>query len=94
MENHANIIGNLDEKKYNVSKSSLKNKEDHVKHRSKSKLNWRWQPDILITTSDSDRWKKGAHEQINQGLKKWIFFFVFFSKIVVYTHLTTFYFFL
>lgn len=80
MENHANIIGNLDEKKYNVSKSSLKNKEDHVKHRSKSKLNWRWQPDILITTSDSDRWKKGAHERINQGLKKWIIFLCFSLK--------------
>lgn len=38
--NNANIIGNSDEKKYNVLKSILMNKEDNVKHPSESKHNW------------------------------------------------------
>lgn len=56
--NNANIIGNSDEKKYNVLKSILMNKEDNVKHPSESKYNWSWQPDILITTNDSDAGRK------------------------------------
>lgn len=67
--NHANSLEMQMRKIYNVFKFSLKNKEDHVKHRSKSKPNWRWQPDILITTSDSDSRKKGAHGQVYQGLR-------------------------
>lgn len=36
--NNSNIIGNLDEKKYNVFKSSLMKKEGNIKHLSERKL--------------------------------------------------------
>jgi hypothetical protein len=37
---NTNTIGNLDEKKYDVLKCSLMNKEDDVKHSSETKVNW------------------------------------------------------
>lgn len=75
--NNTNTIGNLNKKKSNVFKSSLTNKEDKVEHPSESKFNWSWQLDTLITTNDSDYWKEGAHEKIEQGLKKRCFLCVF-----------------
>lgn len=69
------------------------NKEDSVKHPLESKFIWSWEPDILITTNDSDCWKERAQENTGQRLKKRLFSVWFFFKIVVIYPFSHFFFF-